>query len=43
MIQGGPLMHIIAAKAIAFNEALQPSFIEYQKQILKTLNIWQNV
>lgn len=43
MIQGGPLMHIIAAKAIAFNEALQPSFIEYQRQILKTLNIWQNV
>ena len=36
MIQGGPLMHIIAAKAIAFNEALQPSFIEYQKQILKS-------
>ena len=35
MIQGGPLMHIIAAKAIAFNEALQPSFIEYQKQIIK--------
>lgn len=35
MIQGGPLMHIIAAKAVAFNEALQPSFIEYQKQILK--------
>lgn len=35
MIQGGPLMHIIAAKAIAFNEALQPSFIEYQRQILK--------
>ena len=34
-IQGGPLMHIIAAKAIAFNEALQPSFIEYQRQILK--------
>lgn len=35
MIQGGPLMHIIAAEAIAFNEALQPSFIEYQRQILK--------
>lgn len=34
-IQGGPLMHIIAAKAVAFNEALQPSFIEYQKQVLK--------
>ncbi|HAV92579.1 TPA: serine hydroxymethyltransferase [candidate division WOR-3 bacterium] len=34
-IQGGPLMHIIAAKAVAFNEALQPSFIDYQKQVLK--------
>lgn len=33
-IQGGPLMHIIAAKAVAFYEAQQPSFIEYQKQIL---------
>jgi glycine hydroxymethyltransferase len=32
-IQGGPLMHVIAAKAIAFGEALQPSFKEYQKQI----------
>ena len=34
-IQGGPLMHIIAAKAIAFKEALQPEFVEYQKQIIK--------
>ncbi|MDD3803510.1 MAG: serine hydroxymethyltransferase [bacterium] len=34
-IQGGPLMHVIAAKAVAFNEALQPSFIDYQKQVLK--------
>lgn len=34
-IQGGPLMHIIAAKAIAFKEALQPEFKEYQKQIIK--------
>ncbi len=34
-LQGGPLMHVIAAKAVAFNEALQPGFIEYQKQILK--------
>jgi glycine hydroxymethyltransferase len=34
-IQGGPLMHVIAAKAVAFHEALQPSFIEYQKQIVK--------
>jgi len=33
--QGGPLMHIIAAKAVAFNEALQPEFIDYQKQIVK--------
>ena len=34
-IQGGPLMHVIAAKAVAFKEALQPSFKEYQKQIVK--------
>ena len=33
--QGGPLMHIIAAKAVAFKEALEPSFRDYQKQILK--------
>ncbi len=33
--QGGPLMHVIAAKAVAFREALQPSFIEYQNQIVK--------
>lgn len=33
-IQGGPLMHIIAAKAVAFKEALQPEFVEYQQQIL---------
>lgn len=34
-IQGGPLMHIIAAKAVAFKEAMQPAFVEYQRQILK--------
>ena len=34
-IQGGPLMHIIAAKAVAFGEALQPSFKEYTTQIVK--------
>ncbi len=34
-IQGGPLMHIISAKAVAFGEALQPAFVEYSKQILK--------
>ncbi len=33
-IQGGPLMHIIAAKAVAFQEALQPEFKDYQKQII---------
>ena len=34
-IQGGPLMHIIAAKAVCFLEAMQPEFEEYQKQIIK--------
>ena len=33
-IQGGPLMHVIAAKAVSFYEALQPSFKEYQKNVL---------
>ena len=32
--QGGPLMHVIAAKAVAFKEALQPEFKSYQKQVL---------
>jgi glycine hydroxymethyltransferase len=31
-MQGGPLMHVIAAKAVAFQEALEPSFVDYQKQ-----------
>lgn len=34
-IQGGPLEHVIAAKAVAFNENLQPEFIEYAKQVKK--------
>ncbi len=34
-IQGGPLMHIIAAKAVAFKEALEPGFKEYSKQVIK--------
>ena len=34
-IQGGPLMHVIAAKAVALGEALQPSFKEYAKQMKK--------
>ena len=33
--QGGPLMHIIAAKAVAFGEALRPEFKDYQKQVVK--------
>ena len=33
-IQGGPLMHVIAAKAVAFKEALEPSFQRYQEQVL---------
>src|SRR5690606_23976776 len=33
-IQGGPLMHVIAAKAVAFYEALQPEFIAYQEQVM---------
>jgi glycine hydroxymethyltransferase len=34
-IQGGPLVHVIAAKAVAFKEALQPEFREYQQQVAK--------
>ena len=34
-IQGGPLMHVIAAKAVAFGEALRPDFLTYQKQVVK--------
>jgi glycine hydroxymethyltransferase len=34
-IQGGPLMHVIAGKAVAFAEALQPSFVDYSKQVIK--------
>ena len=33
-IQGGPLMHVIAAKAVAFKEALRPDFVTYQKQVV---------
>ncbi|MCL2390507.1 MAG: serine hydroxymethyltransferase [Endomicrobia bacterium] len=37
--QGGPLMHVIAAKAVAFGEALQPAFKEYQIQVLKNAKV----
>ena len=33
-VQGGPLMHIIAAKAVCFKEAAEPAFAEYQRQIV---------
>ncbi|MBU3607838.1 serine hydroxymethyltransferase [Polynucleobacter nymphae] len=33
-LQGGPLMHVIAAKAVAFKEAQEPGFIDYQKQVI---------
>ncbi|MER2010688.1 MAG: serine hydroxymethyltransferase, partial [Psychrobacillus sp.] len=38
-IQGGPLMHVIAAKAVAFGEALQPEFKEYQKQVVANAKV----
>ena len=38
-IQGGPLMHVIAAKAAALGEALKPEFKEYQKQVLKNAKV----
>lgn len=38
-IQGGPLMHIIAAKAVAFKEALEPSFKDYASQIIKNCKV----
>jgi glycine hydroxymethyltransferase len=38
-IQGGPLMHVIAAKAVAFKEALNPSFKVYQQQIVKNAQV----
>ena len=37
--QGGPLMHVIAAKAVAFKEAMQPEFKTYQQQVMKNAHI----
>jgi glycine hydroxymethyltransferase len=37
--QGGPLMHVIAAKAVAFGEALDRSFVSYQKQVIKNAGV----
>ncbi|MES2998785.1 MAG: serine hydroxymethyltransferase [Pseudomonadota bacterium] len=41
-LQGGPLMHVIAGKAVAFQEALQPDFIEYQKQVITNAKAMAN-
>jgi len=41
--QGGPLMHVIAAKAVAFKEALDPSFKDYQQQVLVNADIMARV
>ena len=41
-MQGGPLMHVIAAKAVAFGEALRPEFKEYQSQIIKNAAVLAN-
>lgn len=41
-IQGGPLMHIIAAKAVCFREALQPAFRDYQRQIVLNAKALEN-
>ncbi len=40
--QGGPLMHVIAAKAVAFHEALQPAFKDYQQQIIDNAKAMEN-
>ena len=40
--QGGPLMHVIAAKAVAFREALEPSFKDYQAQVIKNAQAMAN-
>lgn len=41
--QGGPLMHVIAAKAVAFKEALSPEFKEYQKQVIKNARVMAKI
>jgi glycine hydroxymethyltransferase len=38
-IQGGPLMHVIAAKAVAFKEALSPAFTRYQQQVIANAKV----
>ena len=42
-IQGGPLMHVIAAKAVCFKEALDPKFVKYQEQVVKNAEAMANM
>jgi len=41
--QGGPLEHVIAAKAVAFKEAMEPEYVEYQKQVIKNAQTMASV
>ena len=41
--QGGPLMHVIAAKAVAFKEAMEPDYVDYQKLVVKNARIMADV
>jgi len=41
--QGGPLMHVIAAKAVAFKEAMEPGFVDYQKQVVRNAQVMAEV
>ena len=41
--QGGPLMHVIAAKAVSFKEAMEPEYVEYQKAVLKNAQVMAKV
>ncbi len=38
-VQGGPLMHVIAAKAVAFKEAMEPAFVDYQKRVIANAQV----
>ena len=42
-LQGGPLMHVIAAKAVAFKEAAEPSFKRYQEQVIANARVMARV
>jgi len=42
-MQGGPLMHVIAAKAVAFKEAMEPEYVEYQKRVVRNAQVMAQV